>query len=473
MADNGSGAEVLKKSVTASDYNRAPLSGIFHFMLPGSPTAPDLPAFWSPARDHVLFNTLYRSSMWAAAISLAITKLVAQSFEVESDVPLRAKRAQELFLSLDSNRGWVGGLSKHLQGYLLTDNGGPVEIVRASGAAGSRILGLIPLDTFRAIRTGDPEIPLLYRDRLGALHEMRWHDAFILSDNPDQADLWYGVGHAAAERAYDAILKLEAIERYVREKVSGSRALALDFIQGVLDSQIDDAKTAASAEKAAKGVIQYMGSVIISLMGDTPINHVRIPLSELPDGFNRKEEFDIAILTFARAIGIPVQDLQPLSGQGLGTGAQTVVLDESSKGMGLAAWRKDWTHAVNQYVLDSRTTFYFHERDIRDREREAKVRMDEAAAVKTWVDMGSINPAQAAQLGVDRDQLPKEFIPADTTAGDTLSDIEKPEEEQPETPTPEAPAVPIPESTSEKSIVRLERILSELRAIRKEVHVNA
>src|SRR3990167_8611360 len=168
MADNGSGAEVLKKSVTASDYNRAPLSGIFHFMLPGSPTAPDLPAFWSPARDHVLFNTLYRSSMWAAAISLAITKLVAQSFEVESDVPLRAKRAQELFLSLDSNRGWVGGLSKHLQGYLLTDNGGPVEIVRASGAAGSRILGLIPLDTFRAIRTGDPEIPLLYPDRLGA-----------------------------------------------------------------------------------------------------------------------------------------------------------------------------------------------------------------------------------------------------------------------------------------------------------------
>jgi len=252
---------------------------------------------------------------------------------------------------------------------------------------------------------------------------------------------------------------VEAIERYVREKVSGSRALALDFIQGVLDSQINDAKTAASAEKAARGVVQYMGSVIIALMGDTPVNHVRIPLSELPDGFNRKEEFDIAILTFARALGVPVQDLQPLSGQGLGTGAQTVVLDEASKGMGLAAWRKDWTHAVNQYVLDDRTTFYFHERDIRDREREAKVRIDEAAAVKTWVDMGSITPPQATQLGVDRDQLPKEFIPADVTAGDALSDVEKPEEEQPTeivAPAPVPSAAPIPsEKESETVVIKL------------------
>src|SRR3990172_59641 len=178
-----------------------------------------------------------------------------------------------------------------------------------------------------------------------------------------------------------------------------------------------------------------MGSVIIALMGDTPPQHVRINLAELPDGFNRKEEFDIAILTYARSIGIPVQDLQPLSGQGLGTGAQSVVLDEAAKGQGRAAWRKDWTHAVNQYVLDDKTTFYFSEKDIRDREREAKIRNDEANAIKTWIDTGAITPAQALQLGVDRDQLPKEFVTVDVTPGDTLSDTEKPEtEEVPETP---------------------------------------
>src|SRR3990172_1272179 len=205
-----------------------------------------------------------------------------------------------------------------------------------------------------------------------------------------------------------------------------------------------------------------MGSVIIALMGDTPPQHVRINLAELPDGFNRKEEFDIAILTYARSIGIPVQDLQPLRGQGLGTGAQSVVLDEAAKGQGRAAWRKDWTHAVNQYVLDDKTTFYFSEKDIRDREREAKIRNDEANAIKTWIDTGAITPAQALQLGVDRDQLPKEFVTVDVTPGDTLSDTEKPEAEEtpPEETPPEVPAAPSVPGTTKNTyplIVKVEK----------------
>lgn len=465
MANNGSEAQVLKKSVTAEDYNVSPMQNILmHFIQPGVSTTPDLPAFWSPQRDYVLYGTLYRESMWAAAIYLAITKQVAESFEVDSDIPLRARRAQELFLGMDGGRGWVSGLSRHLQAYLLTGNGGPVEIVRASGAPGSRILGLIPLDTFRTIRTGDPDVPLLYRDRRGYLHEIKVHEAFILSDSPDQSDLWYGIGHCSSERSYNAISKLEYIERYIRDKVSGQRALALDFINGVIDTQIRDAKTAAQAEAQAKGIVQYMGSVIIALMGDTPPQHVRINLAELPDGFNRKEEFDIAILTYARSIGIPVQDLQPLSGQGLGTGAQSVVLDEAAKGQGRAAWRKDWAHAVNQYVLDDKTTFHFSEKDIRDREREAKIRIDEAGAIKTWIDTGAITPAQALQLGVDRDQLPKEFITVDVTPGDTLSDTEKPETEEvtPEETPPEIPVVPpVPETAVTKNtyplVVKVEK----------------
>src|SRR3990172_11322354 len=276
MADNGSEAQVLKKSVTAAEYNESPMQNVLmHFIQPGVSTAPDLPGFWSPQRDYVLYSTVYGESMWWAAIYLAITKQVAESFEVDSDIPIRARRSQELFLGMDGGRGWVSGLSRHLQAYLLPGNGGPVEIVRASGAPGRRILGLIPLDTFRTIRTGDPDVPLLYPDRPAYLHQIKVHEAFILSDSPDQSDLWYGIGHCAAERSYNAVSKLEYIERYIRDKVSGQRALALDFINGVIDTQIRDAKTAAQAEAQAKGIVQYMGSVIIALMGDTPPQHVR------------------------------------------------------------------------------------------------------------------------------------------------------------------------------------------------------
>lgn len=424
--------DVLAHSVTKDDYNQRPMQGaVFHFSVPalGSDSIPDLPAYWSFARDWVLYSTLYRESMWASAISKAISKITAQGFEVKGDVPLRIKRAQQLFLGLDNGRGWVSGMQKHLAAFLLTCNGGHVEIVRATRGAGSRILGLVPLDPFRCLRSGDPDVPILYRDRVGKLHEMKDYQVFSITDMPDVMEMWYGLGHPASERAYRSIIKLEGMDRFVYEKVTGQRALAIHFISGVAPKTVNDALTSARAEAQSKGLLSYMGAAIVPMMGDVPVNLVTVPLAELPEGFNRKEEWDLAVNTYAIAIGIPVQDLQPLSGQGLGTGAQTQVLDEAAKGQGLAAWRPSWEHNVNQHALDDSTTFYFNTNDLRDREREAIVRTNEAAAVGAWVAMGAITPQQALNVGVDRDQLPKEFLPADLTAGNTLSDGEKPVDE--------------------------------------------
>jgi len=473
---NPNGNDALAKSVTADDYNTRAGSSVFHFMLPaGGSASPDLPGFWSFNRDYVLYSTLYRESMWAAAIGLAITKLASKDLKFKSDIPIRVKKAQELFLSFDSNKGWVGGLTKHLLAYFLTGNGGHVEIVRATSAAGSKILGLIPLDPFRCIRTGDPDIPVLYRDRLGKLHEMKDYQVFSISDMPDASDLWYGVGHCAGERAYGQIIKQESIERYVYDKVSGKRALSFYLVNGVLPGQIDEAKKSAVAESIAKGVVNYLGAVIIPMAGDVAPSMVEIPLAALPDGFNRKEETDHTILVYARSIGIAVQDLQPLSGQGLGTGVQTVVLDESAKGMGSASWIKQFEHNQNMHVLDDRTTFYFSTFDLRDKEREAKVSMDVATGVKTWVDMGAINSDQARQMGVDHDQLPKEFLEVDATPETELSDDEKPMDESEVAPIPVTPEVPTPLMEVAQKIYRdvtelaAPATVEELRAVQGEI----
>lgn len=103
---------------------------------------------------------------------------------------------------------------------------------------------------------------------------------------------------------------------------------------------------------------------------------VLVTLAELPDRFNRKEETDLAILTYANSIGLDVQDLQPLTGQQLGAGAQSQVLDEKSKGKGLAAWRQGFMHELNEAVLDERTTFAFIENDYRDQEWASPEKVD-------------------------------------------------------------------------------------------------
>ena len=443
--------DVLSKSVTRDDYPKTPKAGILHFHLPQwsslGTIAPDLPPYWSMQRDAVLLGTLFREPVWAAAVSKAINKETAKSWKVESEIDLRAKRAQELFVSFDGNRGWVGGMAKHLQSYLLTGNGAFVEIVRATAAAGARILGLVPLDSLRCLRTGDAAIPVIYRDRKGNEHEMKDYQVFMLSDMPDQSELWYGVGHCAAERAYTKILQMEGLERYLLEKLTGRRPLAVHIINGMRSDTIQGIIQTAQEDAQRKGLSNYMGAAIAGIIdpGATP-GLVTIPLAEVPEGFDAEKERAESKLVYADCIGLDPQDLDPrlISRSALG-GAQSVVLAE--KVSGTEAWPKDWGHAVNEYVLDDRTTWTFEERDLRDQLQAAQVTQARAGAVETMVNSGVITLPQGTQKLVDWDELPKEFLPVDVTPDEELSDEEKPESEEEQTaaPVPEIPATaPVP-----------------------------
>jgi hypothetical protein len=433
---------IYTKSVTKDDLGEVHASGgIIRMIVPlmqgfgtGDGSAiqipPQPPPYWTPRRDLMLRATVHHESMWAAAIGIAITKMACLSWEVTSEVPRRAARAQDILLEADGLRvGWVAFIMKHLRDYLTTDNGSFIEIVRETSRASSKIVGLRHLDSMRITRTGDPAIPAIYRDRVGNLHELKDYQIIMLSDMPDPADTYYGVGQCAASRAYYAIYKLAAIEWYLREKVTGMRPLAIHIVNGILDKQLKSAVDTAKEDQTSKGVAAYMGAVMIGIPADQSPGLVTIPLADFPDRFNRKEEFDIAMLTYADCIGLDPQDLQPLTGQAIGTGAQSQVLADKTKAKGLSAWRQDFSHALNTFVLDEKTIFAFTELDYRDMEAKAKVSQARAGVASSRITAQITTPAQELQILVDDDELPKEFLPQDVTPGDTLSDSEKPESE--------------------------------------------
>lgn len=448
------------RSVTAGDQGQVS-NGVIRLVIPYQPygynnlnLTPEPPGYWGQARDFALSATVYREAMWGAAVGIAITKIAALSWEIDSPSPMRAKRTQEMLLNADGARvGWVSFLSKHLRDYLCTDNGAFVEIVRQTSAATSPIVGIRHLDSRRCTRTGDPDIPVIYRDRNGAQHELKDYQVFFFSDMPDPADTYYGVGLCAASRAYPAIYKLASMEWFIREKVSGLHPLAIHVVNGLLGPQVDDAIKGAKEQAMGRGVAAYMGSVIVATGAAQPPALATIPLAELPDGFARKEEFDLAILTYANALGLDPQDLQPLTGQALGTGAQSQVLADKAGGKGLSAWRQAWTHALNNYVLADGDGFTFMEKDYRDLKSSADLSKQRADTSKVRIDAGITTPEQELQVLVDLDELPKEFLAGDdVTPGDTVSDDEKPdkETEKPETPEkPEAPDTETPEDQQE------------------------
>jgi hypothetical protein len=302
-----------------------------------------------------------------------------------------------------------------------------LEIVRASSGYGSKILGLMHLDSHRCTRTGDPSIPVLYRDLKGAEHQLRAHQVLMFADMPEPSESYYGVGNCAASRAWKTITKLSAIESYLSEKVTGERATSIHIVNGISEQQLQGALITADAEQKRKGLVLYKGAIVIpSMIKDQAPEVATIPLAEIPDGFDAKQERDNAYVIYANAIGIPVQDIQPLSGQGLGTGTQTIILDEASEGMGLAAWRKQFEHLVNEFVLPETTTFAFSTNDIRDQKAKADVQSTRANTRKVQIDSGEITTAEAKQMAVDAEDVPREFLTEDLTAGGTLQDDQKP-----------------------------------------------
>lgn len=433
--------DFLNESVTRGDITNQVRNGVLHMMIPLAgdmwgnygidqiALTPNPPPFWSLQRDMLLRQTPHKESFWAGAIGIAISKVAAMGFEVKGDVPLRIKRGQEVILYADGRQvGYINFISKHLRDFLTTDNGAFFEVIRATRAYASPVVGIRHLDSHRCIRTGDPVIPVIYRDRRNVYHELKYFEVVSIADMPDSGETFNGVGLCAASRAYYSIYKLASIEWYLREKVSGLQPLAIHIVNGILDAQLKDSIKAAKDGAIARGVVAHMGAVVIGIPAEQQPNLVTIPLAELPDGFNRQEEFDLSILAYANAIGLDPQDLQPLTGRPLGSGMQTEILHEKSKGRGLASWRPQFVHHVNEFVLATGTTFSFYDKDFRDLQAKANLSKTLTETSAARIDAGITTPEEERQVLVDLDELPKEFLTEDKTTEDSLSDTEKPEE---------------------------------------------
>jgi hypothetical protein len=72
----------------------------------------------------------------------------------------------------------------------------------------------------------------------------------------------------------------------------------------------------SEAEKIRRGHVVYKGAVMIPIQTDQAINIATIDLASIPDGFDVDTERRDAYLRYANALGVPVQDIQPLSVKG-------------------------------------------------------------------------------------------------------------------------------------------------------------
>jgi len=301
--------------------------------------------------------------------------------------------------------------------------------------SGAKVVGLYHLDSLRCTRTGNLAYPVRYMAVDGSWQILRWDQVLMYADQPSPRAELFGVGKCATSRAYKTVAKLAAMEQLVYENLTGGGANKLAFIQGITDPTLQGIITSGQNANQAKGLLYYLGTIIGAIPGDTPVTIAELRLKELLTSFVPKDERDNAYTIYANALGVPVQDIQPLSGQGLGTGTQTVVLQDAAQGNGaLPTFIKWWEQTVSDRVLPATTELQFtDDNDMRDQKLRAEVSKLRADTRSVQIQSGEISPAIARQLAVDSEDLPREMIADDATRGGAISDDEKPisEGEQP------------------------------------------
>ena len=452
----------LPPSAIRGDTLTSPSSGmLLALALPWGlipPRYDDLPPYWSPRRDWALSVSVKKEAMWAAAVAKTSTKFAAHGYTIKDsqDSTRRVSASQELFKRANGGEGWVPFALKIMRDLLTTDNGVFIRIRRAGeatekirvkaakqvagideggfaeaavtlAAPGAKITGLYHLDSLRCVRTGNLAYPLRYMAVSGEQQILRWDQVLMYADQPSPRAELFGIGECAADRCYQTISKLAAMEQLVYENLTGGGANKLAFLQGINDATLQAILRSGEADAQSRGLVYYLGTILGAIPSDTPITSVEIRLKELLTSFVPKDERDNGYLIYANNLGVPVQDIQPLSGQGLGTGTQTVILDEAAKGAGtLPAFLKWWQQTVSDRLLPATTELSFDdENDLRDQKMRAEVQKLRADTRKTQIDSGEISPAMARQLALDSEDLPQDMIQGDATAGGQVSDDEK------------------------------------------------
>jgi hypothetical protein len=337
------------------------------------------------------------STLFNGAISNLAKDIAATPWEI-SGGPQNSRYFQHLLLSSDFGGGWRNLILKIIRDYSVLDRGAFVELVgggKPNQPIRGRVTGVHSLDPLRCIPTGDPIYPVVYHsvrgidpkgDSYHLLHHTRVY-RFIDMPSTDERLFDNGManlGFCALSRYFGYYYAEMLMGRYNIERLEDQPPLGFITSSGVQDLSAIMARF--EADRRAEGQTVFRN--LIQVQGYNPSDPPQIniiPFSQLPEGMDQKSAIEMNARLVALAIGVDPQDVMPLTGQAIGTGAQSKVLDSKARGKTKGDLLKIIERFINIAVLPSGMEFKFTEPD----DERAKVSADRAAV---WVQVANELP---------------------------------------------------------------------------------
>lgn len=423
-----------------------------------------LPAWGSPRRDwelrrysRAMYNTLFMGAVNNLANEIASTPW-----------QLYGKRNkdyyQKLLLNAEFGAGWRTFIKKLVYAYCVYDSGMYVEVIARGDplkAVAGRVEGIATLDPLYCEVTGNIQYPVIFRSQTG-YHRLHTTRVRRFVDNPQVDRDFYGKGLSALSRYFGFMYAQILMGRYNVERLSDLPPAGIAILNNLPRFQDIIAQYEADRRKDGQSIFRN----IMQAESFDPSEKASIEFvsfSQLPEQFDYDTRMRHDYNLVALSIGVDPQDVAPLSGQGLGSGQQSFVLDSKAKRKTPAILLAEIKTFINTDVLPAYLEMDFTPSD----EEGAKQEADTAQA---WVNVANsasqLTDEQKVQLLANKVQAIQDVVTdkqgnilfndtdtPDSTEQDTGADVALDDTTTPGTDTDEEAAPPV--TTDEQVELRL------------------
>lgn len=411
--------QAVNQSVLDSpDYDERREPAVHPVILQIASLAQAIPPWGSNPKERDLhLRSFWVSESWLASVVYSVAARNAGfSWQIIGSDPTKPpptrtiKAVTDMLNSSNRGKGWKNLMVNTCIDLYTTDNGAWWELIRADRKnPASPVINIAHLDSGRITRTGNPEIPAIYRNRYGKDIPMYWWQIQDITELPMPQEDAFGMQLCAVSRCLMAAQIIESTAVYKLEKVSGRFTRAIDVIAGVTQRNIDDAIDAAQEQQFNAGLARYSQPVILSgIDPNATLSHVHIDLASLPDNFDEEATFRWYVAQLAAAFGTDYQDIAPIMSGTLGSGNQSNVLHMKASGKGPALVMGLLEDVINNNRLVPRNVrFEFLQHDVQSEQAQAEARFNRSKDRSIRLNSGELDPKAARELAVIDGDIPR------------------------------------------------------------------
>lgn len=291
---------------------------------------------------------------------------------------------QEVFRQANFGAGWGTLIAQGVENFLRYDTGWFLEAIAAGDSYDKPlgpITGIANLDTLKCYPTGDPRYPAVYYDRWGGLHVLHHSRVIRLVDMEDGDELRPGYGDCGLSRAVSVAFQEVWIQRYITARLDDQSPPGVTVVHGVVKAEWELMQAKYQQRLTADAPPTFGQRLFVYTMDPAyPPKLESYDFQAPPEKFDYRIYTDINVDRIAAAFGIDRQEIMALANGNMGSGSQSVVLAQKSRGKTIGFLLQQLERKLNDLLPDE-FTFEFKYRDSQEALEEAQKMQIISAAV--------------------------------------------------------------------------------------------